>query len=289
MRRTRERAIELGLAAAAAVASAAVLGILLFLAWFCLTLLRGGHAAEILAWNWRPFHGAYGILPMVAGSLLLSVSALALAFPVALGICSFAHGLGPPRLARLVMAVVHLMTGIPTIVYAFVSAMLLVPFVRGAAGAGSGYSLLTATPVLSVLILPTLVLLVHAYWQGVGADLRVTCAALGLTKAQELWRVLLPASWRGLAAAAILGFGRAVGDTMIALLLAGNAPQVPASPLDSFRALTAHIALVLATDSQDPIYASVFASGLILLLLTAGLSLSARLLHARARHAALRR
>lgn len=289
MRRLRERAIELGLASAAALASAAVLAILLFLAWFCLPLLRGGHAAETLAWDWQPFRGAYGILPMVVGSLLLSMSALAVAFPVALGICSFAHGLGPPRLARLVMAVVHFMTGIPTILYAFVSAMLLVPLVRGAAAVGSGYSLLAATPVLGVLILPTLVLLIHAYWRGAGAELRVTCAALGLTKALELWRVLLPVSWRGLAAAAVLGFGRAVGDTMIALLLAGNAPQVPTSPLDSFRTLTAHIALVLATDSQDPIYTSVFASGLILLLMTAGLSLSARLLHARARHAALRR
>jgi len=285
MSRQRERVLELGLAAAAVLASASVLALLLFLAWFCLPLLRGGHAAEILSWDWRPFHGAYGILPMVAGSLLLSVSALALAFPVALGICSFAHGLGPPRLARLVMAVVHLMTGIPTILYAFVSAMVLVPLVRGAVDVGSGYSLLTATLVLSVLILPTLVLLIHACWQGAGKDLRVTCAALGLTKAQELLRVLLPATWRGLAAAAILGFGRAIGDTMIALLLAGNAPQVPGSVLDSFRALTAHIALVIATDSQDATYASVFASGLILLLMTAGLSLSARLLHARSRHA----
>jgi len=289
MSRRRERALELGLAAAAVLASASVLALLLFLAWFCLPLLRGGHAAEILAWDWRPGHGAYGILPMVAGSLLLSVSALALAFPVALGICSFAHGLGPPRLARLVMAVVHLMTGIPTILYAFVSAMLLVPLVRGAVAVGSGYSLLTATLVLSVLILPTLVLLIHSCWQGAGADLSVTCAALGLTKAQELLRVLVPATRRGLAAAAILGFGRAIGDTMIALLLAGNAPQVPTSPFDSFRALTAHIALVIATDSQDATYASVFASGLILLLMTAGLSLSARLLRARPRHATLPR
>ncbi|MHC4225565.1 MAG: PstC family ABC transporter permease [Planctomycetota bacterium] len=279
----RERLVEAFLKAAAALAGATVFGILLFLLYFCLPLFDGDGLRAILSSDWRPFHGHYGILPMVVGSLLMSLFALLVAFPAAVGVCAFAHGLGPPPLARAVLVVVHFMTSIPTIVYAFVSAILLVPFVRSAFGGGSGYSLLAGTCVLSVLILPTIVLMIHAWWRGAGPGIRVTCATLGLTRTQEIFWVLLPASARALFVAAILGFGRAVGDTMIALLLAGNAPQFPSSPLESIRTLTAHIALVLAVDAESTAYLSVFASGLILLLVTAGLHLAARWVRALAR------
>ena len=263
------------LAAAAALSTAAVLSLLLFLGWFCLPLSVGGNLGNVFSWDWQPFQGAYGILPMVAGSLLLSGIAMSISFPAALAICCFVHGLGPPRPARWVLAIVHLMTGIPTILYAFVSAMLLVPLMRQVFG-GSGYSLLTAALVLSVLILPTLVLLIHSAWLGAAPRVRMTCAALGLTRAQELFRVLVPVTRRALLGAGLLGFGRAIGDTMVALLLSGNAAQFPGSPFESMRALTAHVALVLATDSQDSAYASVFAAGLILLLMTAAFSMAAR-------------
>jgi phosphate transport system permease protein len=177
------------------------------------------------------------------------------------------------------------MTSIPTIVYAFVSAVALVPLVRDVFATGSGYSLLTATVVLAVLILPTIVLLIHAYWRGLGDSIPTTCAALGLTRAQQLFRVLVPLSGRGLSVAAILGLGRAIGDTMVALLLSGNAPQVPGSLLESMRTLTAHIAMTLQTDTESTAFLSVFAAGLILLLLTVGLNLAARFLHTFSRNA----
>ena len=272
--RIRERVAERLLSVAAWLSGLAVLGILAFLAYFCLPLLRG--EADIWSWDWRPFQGHFGILPMIVGSLLLSGLALAGAFPVALGMCSLLLGLGPPRLAASVLGAVRLMTGVPTIVYAFVSALLLVPFVRGAFAEGSGYSLLSATLVLSVLILPTIVLLVHAHWTARASELRLTCESLGLTRAQAVWHVLIPVSRHALLLAAILGFARAVGDTMIALLLSGNAAQVPRSPLEAMRSLTAHIALVHATDSQDAAYASIFAAGLILLATTGALSIAVR-------------
>lgn len=270
-----ERVVLPLLAAAAAVAAAAVLCLLGILAWLCVPIVSGGHLASVFSWDWRPFHGSHGILPMVVGSLLLAGIAVSLAFPTALATCCFVHGVGPPRLGRWVLAVVHGMTGIPTILYAFVSAMLLVPLMRRGLG-GSGYSLLTASMVLSVLILPTVVLLIHSAWIGAAPRIRMTCAALGLTRAQELFRVLVPVTRRALLSAGLLGFGRAIGDTMIALVLSGNAPQVPSSPLESMRALTSHVALVIATDSQDATYASVFAAGLVLLLLTAAISMVAR-------------
>ena len=175
------------------------------------------------------------------------------------------------------------MTSIPTIVYAFVSAMVLVPLMRDLFTRGSGFSLIAAAIVLSVLILPTIVLLIHVHWQGMKSNLHIPCAVLGLSQSQEIFWVLIPASSRALAVAAILGFARAIGDTMISLLLAGNAPQLPDSFFDSVRTLTAHIALVVATDPESSAYHSVFACGLILLLLTAVLNLAARWLYTLAR------
>ena len=251
-----------------------MLAVLAFLVILSLPVFTG--ATDVVSWDWRPFHGHYGILPMVVGSLLVAVGAVAIALPTGVLITAFVHGLGPPPLARVVLGVVRLMTGVPTIVYAFVSAIVLTPLLRDVFRYGSGYCLLTTVLVLSVLVLPTVVLLLHARWQAVGDRLRITCAALGLTRAQTIFRVLLPVSGRGLLVVTIFAFARAVGDTMIALLLSGNAPQVPSGPLDALRTLTAHIALVHSTDTQAAAYTSIFAAGLLLLLMTAGLSLAAR-------------
>ena len=120
---------------------------------------------------------------------------------------------------------------------------------------------------LSVLILPTIVLVFHAWLEQLDPLLRLTAEAMGFTPIQQMRYVLLPAASRGLTAAAVLGFGRAIGDTLISLMLAGNAAQFPGSIFASIRTLTAHIALVLATDSQSMAYQSVFASGLLLFFL----------------------
>jgi phosphate transport system permease protein len=278
-----ERWVEKALWLAGVFSTLAVLGILAFLLYFCGPIFRSSSAADIFNWDWRPFEGHFGILPMIVGSLSVSLLALALAFPVAVGICSFAHGLARPWLGKIVLGVVHFMTSIPTIVYAFVSAIVLVPLMRDLFSRGSGFSLFAAAIVLSVLILPTIVLLIHVHWQGMKSNLHIPCAALGFNRSQEIFWVLIPASSRALAVAAILGFGRAIGDTMISLLLAGNAPQLPDSFLDSIRTLTAHIALVVATDPESSAYHSVFACGLILLLITAVLNLAARWLYSLSR------
>jgi phosphate transport system permease protein len=213
---------------------------------------------------------------MISTSAVAAAVAVLLAFPIGLGICCFARGLGPRPLARLTIGLVYLMTSIPTIVYAFAAATILPPLVREVFHSGSGYSLLVAVVVLAVLILPTIVLVIHGAWHGRADAVCLTGAALGLTRAQSLFRLLVPVSKPSLSMAAILGFGRAIGDTMIALLLAGNAPQMPANPLEAVRVLTAHIALVVATDAQSAAYQSVFACGVILLLTTAAVSVGAR-------------
>lgn len=263
--------------AAAAVAALAVILIVGFLIFAALPLLVSGEFFSLVTGRWQtsvepPQHG---IGPMIAGSFCLSLLALVIAFPIAIGICSFAHSLGPPRLRRLVLGVVHFMTGIPTVVYGFVSVFLLVPLVRGVFD-GSGFSLVAAALALAVLVLPTIVLLLHVRLRQIDPNVALTCAALGMTPAQTLLRILLPVSRSGLVAAAVLGFCRAIGDTLIALMVAGNATQYPGSLLDSVRALTSHIALVVATDTHSDEYRSVFAAGLLLFCMTAVLSLAIR-------------
>lgn len=267
-----DAALRAALGTAAAISVAAVLAIFAFLAYFSVPVFTADGARELLNWDWRPLEGSYGILPMVVGSLALSVMAMVFAAPMALLVMAFAYGVGPAWLARPVMTVVHFMTGIPTIVYAFVAVITIPPLLRRAFETGSGFSLLGAAVTLAFLVLPTIVLIIESYWRGLAPRIKTTCSALGMNPTRQVFGVLIPTSRAGLLSAFVLGFGRALGDTMIALLLAGNAPLVPTSPLDSVRALTAHIGLVLATEVGGPAYRSVFASGLILLLVTGMIS-----------------
>lgn len=263
-RTARQGWAEGGLRLACMVLALALAAILGFLLYFSLPLLERGRWTSLLAWAWRPWQGQFGILAMLAGSLCLGLSSLALAFPLGVGVVCCAHGLGPRWLSRLMLPLLRFLAGVPTVVYGFAAVFLLVPLVRDGLGEGSGFSWLSALLVLALLTLPTVALLLEAQFAALEPRVHLTAAALGLTRAQELRYIVLPLSGRGLGAAAALGFGRAVGDTLVPLMLSGNAPQAPQSLFDSLRTLTAHIALVLATDSGGLVYGSLFASGLIL-------------------------
>jgi len=264
--------------AATVVSAAAVVGIVAVLAAGAVRSLASGGILAVVRDGWRPFAtpGEFGIGPMIVGSFLLATSALVLALPAAIGICALAHGLAPARIGRALLRVVQFMTSIPTVVYGFVSVALLVPLVREGIGRGTGFSLLTATLTLAVLVLPTIVLVVDVSLRQVDPGVRLACTALGMTPTQRFLRIMLPMSRRGVAAAAVLGFCRGIGDTLVSLMVAGNAAQVPASPLDSIRTLTAHIALVLATDIHSPEYRSVATAGAFLFVMTAALTFAIR-------------
>lgn len=263
----REKCVRLMLLAATLVSMAAALSILVLLIYFVRPVFSVEGLKAVLTWEWRPFSGHFGILPMMVGSLCLSLGALALACPLAVGICAFVCVLGPGKPARIVNAVIHYMTSIPTVIYGFVSIFLLVPLIRDWLARGTGLTLLTAILALSILVLPTIVLVYSAYLREKDSMMKLTAAAIALSRVQYFLFVLLPLTRKGFMVAAILGFGRAIGDTLISLMLAGNTPLVPESLFDSIRTLTAHIALVIATDSQTTFYHSVFAAGLLLFLL----------------------
>lgn len=252
---------------------------------FALPVFSAGESGGPFSWGWVPAQGKFGILPMIAGSLILGTSALALGWPLAAALCCWL--IAPPpsgrfsRLSRaLVGGLVRLMTAVPTVVYGFTAVFLLSPFIRSWLG-GTGMSGLTAAVMLGVLILPTVVLVLQA---GLGARLEsvaLSGAALGMDRMEVLWHVVLPRARGTLLASAILGFGRAIGDTMLPLMLAGNAPQLPASPLAALRTLTAHMALVTSNEAGSAAYDSLFMAGLILLTVNAVVSLCLRRLGGR--------
>lgn len=248
----------------------------------------GSENIGLFSWSWSPAKGQFGILPMIAGSMLLSVSAVALSWPLALGLSAWLLNSATPHsslftrlLTQLIAGLIRFMTAVPTVVYGFVAIFLLVPFIRNAMGGGSGLNWLTACLVLSLLLLPTMVLVMDSGLRPRMAQLHLTASALGFNRLQTLVYFVLPQGRRCLLTALILGFGRGIGDTLISLMLSGNWPQLPALPTDSLRTLTAHMALVTANEVGGTAYNSLFAAGAILLFINGGVSLILRRLERR--------
>jgi phosphate transport system permease protein len=259
-----ETLIESWLFVAAMISAIAVGAILFFLIYFAWPIFHEDHFWKLLSWYWRPFQNQFGILPMVAGSVLLGISSMLLAYPMGIGVCCCVYGLGPRWLSGFTLTIVRIMTSVPTVVYGFVSVFLLVPFLREFFYHGSGFSWLAATLTLSLLVLPTVTLIVNAQFELFDPEIRLATTALGFSPIKQLIWVVIPASYKGLLAAAVLGFGRAVGDTIISLMVSGNSPQFPHSMLDSIRTLTAHVALVVSTEAGSMAYNSLFAAGIML-------------------------
>ena len=229
---------------------------------------------------WAPDNQKFGILPMIAATLALSFSSLAFGWLLALGCLCYIHGFGGKTGASLLSALLRIMTAIPTVVFGFASVFLLVPLIRNGFG-GSGFSWLTASLVLSLLITPTMVLSMESSAAQIARESALSAASLGLSRAENFIYVALPASKEWLRGAALLGFGRAAGDTMLPTMLAGNAVQYPGSPIESFRTLTAHIGLVLSSDVGGTAYYSLFVAGGVLLFFSAGANLLVRSLRRR--------
>ncbi len=262
-----------------ALAAAGMVLLFLMVVAFALPAFLQDGGGGPFSWSWAPGKGEFGILPMVAGSVLMAVLAVVPGWTLGLCLCCWLlapGGSGKGSVRRiLVGGMVRVMTAIPTVVYGFAAVFLLAPAIRSGLG-GSGFSWLTAAIMLSLLILPTVVLVLQA---GLGPRLesvRLAGAAAGLTRLELLWYLVLPSSRSTLISAAVLGFGRAVGDTMLPLMLAGNAPVMPESLLSSLRTLTAHMALVTSNEVGGAAYDSLFMAGLFLLLINGIVSLAIR-------------
>jgi len=194
--------------------------------------------------QWRPSRDkTFGILPMIIGTLVASFGAILLGVPIALLCALFMAEFLKPKPASILRSGVELLAGIPSVVYGFFGLMVIVPFVKNVFGIPSGNTLLSAIIVLALMILPTVITIAETSLRAVPLSVREASLALGASKMQTSWRVVLPHANSGVIAGIILGISRAVGETMAVILVAGNSPHLTINPLESVRTLTATIAM----------------------------------------------
>lgn len=224
--------------------------------------------------RWAPSRGVFGILPMILGSAWVTLGALILGVPLALSCAIFLSEIAPPKVSMIVKPAMELLAGIPSVVYGFMGLVILVPLIRTYLG-GPGFSVLASSVVLAIMILPTVVSISYDAFRAVPRIYRDGMIAIGATRWQMIRMVLLPAARSGLVAAVILGMGRAIGETMAVIMVAGNATQAPGSLLSPVRTLTSNIALEMGYAAGEHREA-LFATGLVLFVIIAALNLFAR-------------
>ncbi|MCL2150183.1 MAG: phosphate ABC transporter permease subunit PstC [Dehalococcoidia bacterium] len=270
----------------------AMRGIFLFCAVFsilalgciCVFLLANGlpfigkvGLGNFFGTKWDIHNGDYGILSMIVASLY--VTALSMIFGVSLGLLTAVslYKFCPRRAVAPIRQMVNLLAGIPSVIYGLFGLIIIVPFLRDYISPnGVGYGILATSLVLSVMVLPTIVGVSLDALNAVPKNYYEGALALGATKEQGVFKVMLPAAKSGIMAAVVLSIGRAIGETMAVIMVIGGSPAMPTSLFQSVRTLTANIAMGATELSGDPMTALV-ATGVVLfffaLLLNASFSL----------------
>ncbi len=224
--------------------------------------------------RWSPGKNLLGILPMIAGSFVVTAGALVVGLPLGLGCAIYLSEFATAKTAAILKPTIELLAGIPSVVFGFIGLTLMVPFIRNFFG-GPGFSVLASALVLGIMILPTMVSVSYDALRAVPPEYREGMLALGSTDWQAVKMVVLPAARPGILAAAILAMGRAIGETMAVIMVAGNSTIIPTSFLDPVRTLTSNIALEMgyATGLHRQ---ALFATGVVLFVIISILNLTAR-------------
>ena len=196
----------------------------------------------LLGTTWRPANDIYGIFPMIIGSIYVMAGALIFGVPAGLLTAIFLSRFASAKVAAFLKPGVELLAGIPSVVYGFFGLMIIVPFIRLNAP-GNGLSLLSASILLGIMILPTVITVAKNALDAVPQSYYEGALALGATHERSVLRVLVPAAISGIMAGVVLGIGRAIGETMAVVMVAGNQPIIPASVFDGVRTMTANIVL----------------------------------------------
>lgn len=228
-------------------------------------MFRYGLQRFLLSLDWFPTEKSFGLLPMMVGSLFVTLGALVIGVPFGLGCAIFLTEFSSRRLRRILKPVIELLAGIPSVVYGFIGVVVLVPFIRKTFG-GPGLSVLAAAIILGIMILPTIISISIDSLEAVPRSYREGSIALGATRWQTTRMVMIPAARSGIIASIILGMGRAVGETMAVIMIAGNATAIPGSLLDPVRTLTSNIALEMGYAHGEHREA-LFATGVILFII----------------------
>ncbi len=192
--------------------------------------------------HWRPSNDVYGIFPMILGSLYVTAGAIMIGVPIGTLTAVFMARFCPKKLYRIIKPAVDLLAGIPSVVYGFFGLMVIVPLIRDYLG-GGGSSMLAASIVLGIMILPTVISVSEAAIRAVPESYYEGALALGATHERSVFFTVVPAAKSGILAGVILGIGRAIGETMAVVMVAGNQAVIPSGILKGLRTLTTNIVL----------------------------------------------
>lgn len=276
--KSSEKAIEKMIFICAAVSVAAVALITIFIFSKGLPILaKTGVLAFIGGTDWSPSNGEYGILPLIAGSMSVTVGALIIGVPTGVGCAVFLAEVLGKRQASFFKAAIELLAGIPSVVYGFFGMAIVVPIIRNAATAIdpdiniTGFSVLAGAIILAVMILPTIVSISVNSISAVPHEFREASLAIGADRRETITRVIIPAAKSGIFSSIVLGMGRAIGETMAVLMVTGNMAVMPGSPLSSAATMTGTIAMEMSyappTHQQ-----ALFAIGIVLFLIIIALN-----------------
>ena len=236
--------------AAAAVSIIAVIVICLFLFSKGFPAIKEIGIFKFLGGTvWKPLEGQFGIFPMILGSIYVTGGAIILGVPIGLLCAIFMAKFCPKGLYKILKPAVDLLAGIPSIVYGFFGLMVIVPFMQDIFG-GSGKGILTASVLLAIMILPTIISVSETSIRAVPESYYEGSLALGATHELSVFFTILPAAKSGIIAGIILGIGRAIGETMAVVYIAGNQAVIPESIFDGVRTMTANIVLEMGYASD---------------------------------------
>ena len=240
--------IKEGLARALFTAAAAIS--IIAVALICVFLFANGVPAMaeiglpdfLFGTTWRPSNDIYGIFPMIVGSIYVTAGAIIVGVPIgflcAVYLSRFANG----AVSRVLKPGVELLAGIPSVIYGFFGLVVIVPFIRNTLP-GNGLSLLAASVLLGIMILPTVITVAQSSLDAVPRQYYEGALALGADHEHAVFRVVVPAAASGIVAGIVLGIGRAIGETMAVIMVAGNQTVIPGSIFDGVRTMTANIVL----------------------------------------------
>ena len=211
----------------------------------------------------------FGILPLMAGSILVSFGAIIIAIPLGIGTALYIGELAPRAFREIVKPIIEILASIPSVVIGFIGMTLLAGFIKDTFQLNTGLTAFTGSIMLAFMSIPTIVSISEDAINAVPASYRFASAALGATKWQTAYRTVLPAASSGIAAATMLGLGRVIGETMTVLMVTGNSPRLVFSLLQPVRTITGTIAAEMGETVQGGVhYSALFAIGLILFLIT---------------------
>lgn len=215
------------------------------------TIGKIGPLHFLLGTTWRPGNDIYGILPMILGSIYVTAGAIVVGVPIGILCAVFLACYCPKKLYTVLKPAVDLLAGIPSIVYGFFGLVVIVPALQNIVGGGfSGKGVLTASILLGIMILPTIISVTESSLRAVPPQYYEGALALGATKERSIFRASMPAAKSGITAGIILGVGRAIGEAMAITWIAGNQPVIPDSIFSGVRTLTANIVIEMGYASD---------------------------------------